>query len=81
MARKREATEIVSVSEIPPEVIGAVVLADLAQIEADAKTHADKDAQRRILFAVARLRQIAQADLSPALLEQLPEIGAMLEAL
>jgi len=59
--------------------IGAVVLADLAQVEADAKTHQDKDAQRRILFAVERLRQIAQADLSPASLAKLPQIGSILE--
>jgi len=76
----RKNAEIVDVNEIPPEVIGAVVLADLAQVEADAKTHQDKDAQRRILFAVERLRQIAQADLSPALLAKLPQIGSILEA-
>lgn len=82
MPRKREVpTEIAGVNDIPLDVIGAVVLADLAQIEADAKTHQDADAQRRILFAVERLRQVAQADLSPALLSKLPEIGAMLEAL
>jgi hypothetical protein len=73
--------EAVNVNDIPLEVIGAVVAADLCQIEADAKTHPDQDAQRRILFAVERLREIAQADLSPALQAKLPEISAMLEGI
>jgi hypothetical protein len=64
MGRKKAEREIVGVHEIPPDVIGAVVLADLAQIKADAKTHPDSDAQRRILFAADRLWQIATADMS-----------------
>jgi len=62
-------------------VIGAVVLADLAQIGADAATHPDEAARDRMLKAVKRLREIAQGDLSPALLAKLPEIGAIMEAL
>jgi hypothetical protein len=62
--------EIVSVNDIPDDVVGAVVLADLAQIIADGKTHPDPDARRRILFAAERLTQIAEgdapADLTPA---------------
>jgi hypothetical protein len=65
MAKVR-AKEIVSVSEIPPEVIGAVVLADLAQIEADAQTHPDQSARDRIIRAVIRLREIAEGNVSPA---------------
>jgi len=61
MARKSTKSEaIVEVSEIPDDVIGAVVIADLAQIEADAKTHPDEFAQNRILKAVRRLREIAE---------------------
>ncbi len=75
MARKKE---VAKVSEIPLEVIGAVVAADLAQIAADAKTHPDRDAQRRILFAVERLREIATADLSADLVAAIPRIQAIL---
>jgi hypothetical protein len=75
---KRKETEIASVSEIPQEVLGAVVAADLCQIEADAKTHPDPDAQRRILFAVGRLREIAQAEISSEFLAKLSEISAMM---
>jgi len=60
MARRKAQTETVPVSEIPDEVIGAVVLADLAQIETDAGTHPDQFARERILKAVRRLREIAQ---------------------
>jgi hypothetical protein len=63
MPRKNE-RQVVSVNEIPAEVIGAVVIADLMQIEADAKTHPDLDARRRILFAANRLRQIATNQMS-----------------
>jgi len=78
MGRKRAEQRIVSVSEIPPEVIGAVIAADLAQIEADAGTHPDQDASRRILFAADRLRQLARAELTPALAEKLRKITDVL---
>jgi hypothetical protein len=61
---KRTAKEPIPVSDIPDEVIGAVVLADLAQIEADAATHPDTDARARIIKAVTRLRDIAQGNVS-----------------
>ena len=64
MAKVR-AKEVVDVSEIPPEVIGAVVLADLAQIEADASTHPDQSARDRMIRAVTRLREIAEGNVSP----------------
>jgi hypothetical protein len=66
MARKREDRRIVEAKDIPPEVIGAVVLADLAQIEADAQTHPDQSARDRIIRAVTRLREIAEGNVSPA---------------
>jgi hypothetical protein len=78
MPRKSAAAEVANVNDIPPEVIGAVVLADLAQISADAVTHPDEAARDRILKAVCRLREIAQGDVSPSLLAKLPEIGAIL---
>jgi len=59
MARKKQLEEA-TVNEIPPEVLGAVVLADLAQIRADAATHPDQSARARILKAVNRLQQIAE---------------------
>ena len=59
--------EIVKVNEIPAEVIGAVVLADLAQIEADASTHPDQSARDRIIRAVTRLREIAEGNVSTEL--------------
>jgi hypothetical protein len=64
MPRRKAAAEVVNASEIPPEVIGAVVLADLAQIEADAATHPDSFARDRIIKAVTRLRDIAQGNVS-----------------
>jgi len=42
-----------------PEVIGAVILADLARIGADAATRPDEAARDRMLKAVIRLREIA----------------------
>lgn len=62
MARRQVQKEVVPVSEIPLDVIGAVVLADLAQIEADAATHPDPFARDRIIRAVNRLREIAQGN-------------------
>lgn len=50
---------------LDPETIAAVVLADLAQIEADGETHPDSNAATRILAAVSRLREIATGG-SPA---------------
>jgi hypothetical protein len=70
MAKRTVQKEIVSVDEIPADVIGAVVLADLAQIEADAATHPDSFARDRIIKAVTRLRDIAQGNLSADLVEQ-----------
>jgi hypothetical protein len=64
MPRKKAAAEVVTTSEIPAEVIGAAVLADLAQIEADAATHPDTDARARIIKAVTRLRDIAEGKVS-----------------
>ena len=72
MARKTAERKIVDVKDIPADAIGAVVLADLAQIAADAKTHPDSDAQRRILFAVERLTQIAEGNVSADLVASLP---------
>jgi hypothetical protein len=69
MAKRTAQKEIVPVSEIPDEVIGAVVLADLAQIEADAATHPDQFARERILRAVRRLREIAIGDTSGVTVE------------
>jgi hypothetical protein len=45
-------------------VVGAVVPADLAQIEADAATHPDQFVRDRIIKAVTRLRDIAQGNVS-----------------
>jgi len=70
MAKRSVQKEIVSVDEIPAEVIGAVVLADLAQIEADAATHPDAFARERIIKAVTRLRDIAQGNISADLAGQ-----------
>jgi phage gp36-like protein len=42
----------------------------LAQIEADARTHSDVRAQKRIIKAVRRLRDIAQGNVSAGLVEQ-----------
>ena len=64
MAGKRQ-LEVLSADEIPPDVMAAVALACLAQIEADAATHQDPAAQNRILNPVRRLREIAQADMPP----------------
>jgi hypothetical protein len=61
---KRTAREPIPVNDIPDEVIGAVVLADLAQIEADAATHPDQFARDRIIKAVTRLRDIAEGKVS-----------------
>jgi len=71
MPRKSASAEVVNASEIPPEVIGAVVLADLAQIEADAATHPDQFARDRIIKAVTRLRDIAEGNVSADLARQL----------
>jgi len=70
MARRAVQKEIVSVDEIPADVIGAVVLADLAQIEADAATHPDSFARDRIIKTVTRLRDIAQGNVSAGLVER-----------
>jgi hypothetical protein len=64
MAKRSLESKVVETNEIPPDVIGAVVMADLAQIEADAKTHQDSFARDRILKAVNRLREIAKGDVS-----------------
>lgn len=45
--------------ELDQETLAAIVLADLAQIEADGETHQDPNAAARILNAVLRLREIA----------------------
>ena len=71
MPRKSAAAEAVTASEIPLEVIGAVVLADLAQIEADAATHPDQFARDRIIKAVTRLRDIAEGKVSADLAREL----------
>ena len=57
--RNRSSKEVVSVNQIPDDMIGDIVIAELAQIEADGKTHPDTFAQRRILRSVNRLREIA----------------------
>jgi len=64
MPRRKAAAQVVNASEIPTDAIGAVVLADLAQIEADAATHPDTDARARIVKAVTRLRDIAEGKVS-----------------
>jgi hypothetical protein len=75
--RKKAGRDILATNEIPLDVIGAVVAADLCQIEADGKSHPDPDARRRILFAVNRLREIAHGELSPALVAAIPQIQAL----
>lgn len=50
------------------EILGAIVIADLAQIEADAETHPDADARQRILNAVNRLRHIAEGEITDDML-------------
>ena len=48
--------------ELDPQTLAAMVLADLAQIEADADTHPDQDAANRIRSRVRRLRSIATGE-------------------
>lgn len=71
MARKSAERKIVEAKDIPLDVIGAVVLADLAQIEADAATHPDQFARDRIIKAVTRLRDIAEGNVSVDLAREL----------
>jgi hypothetical protein len=71
MPRRNAATEPVRATEIPPDAIGAVVLADLAQIEADAATHPDQFARDCIIRAVTRLRDIAEGKVSADLAAEL----------
>jgi hypothetical protein len=71
MARKSVDRKIVEAKDIPLDVIGAVVLADLAQIEADAATHPDQFARDRIVKAVTRLREIAEGRVSADLAVEL----------
>ena len=74
--RKPLAGEPVSAAEIPPEVVGAVVLADLSQIETDAELFcSDSAAKQRIIRAVTRLRDIATAELSPETVNALTAVG------
>jgi hypothetical protein len=68
--RKRK-SEVVSIHEIPPELIGGIVLADLAQIRTAADTHPDSAARDRIYACADRLQQIASGSLSPALMEEI----------
>jgi hypothetical protein len=80
MARRRKQdVEIVPVSEIPTDAIGAVVLADLSQIAADAETHPDIHARERILFAVSRLREIASGSIPPVIVATIPKIQELLK--
>jgi hypothetical protein len=74
MARKSVERKIVEAKDIPLDVIGAVVLADLAQIEADAATHPDQFARDRIIKAVTRLRDIAEGNVSADLAKELAVI-------
>jgi hypothetical protein len=53
-----------SVRQQVVDKIGAVVLADLPQIEADAATRPGAFARDRIIKAVTRLRDIAQGNIS-----------------
>lgn len=69
MAKKAEQKELQSIADLDPQVIAAVVLADLAQIEADTDTHPDPVARGRILTALSRLRSIAQGDISVETIE------------
>jgi hypothetical protein len=71
MPRRNAATEPVKATDIPVDAIGAVVLADLAQIEADAATHPDQSARDRIIRAVTRLRDIAEGKVSADLAAEL----------
>jgi hypothetical protein len=80
VAGKRQ-LEVVSADEISPDVMAAVALACLAQIEADAATHQAPAAQNRILNPERRLREIAQAEIPPTPLIRLPEIKAVLSQL
>ena len=74
MANRQQA----SLEELDAETIGIVVIADLAQIEADASSHPDKNAQARILTAVGRLRSIAQGDVPPDVVSRLPQLQQVL---
>lgn len=74
MPRRKAAAEVVAASEIPADVIGAVVLADLAQIEADAATHPDQFARERIIKAVNRLRDIAEGNVSAEMVSELAPV-------
>jgi len=82
MGRRKKiiAREPVSALEIPADVIGAVVIADLQQIETDAGTHPDQYARRRIIRAVCRLREIATGKPAEALAEILAEQSGELAA-
>lgn len=64
MARRQQA----SLEELDEQTIGIIVIADLAQIEADAEAHPDPAARRRILTATDRLRAIAQGEIDPKVL-------------
>lgn len=83
MAKRVSQREVVSAAELPPDVIGAVVLADLSQIETSAATHPDPDAQQRIIRAAQRLRYIAEDGMPTDKLEQLraiaPDVLALLD--
>lgn len=57
------------VSQLKPDpaAIAVVVLADLAQIRADSRTHSDSDAKERIAKAVDRITSIFEGKMTAGL--------------
>jgi hypothetical protein len=58
--------------------LAVVVTADLAQIEADAKTHPDPAARERIAKAAARLGNIVQGEMTPELRAKLAQAAEIM---
>jgi len=82
MAKQNGQKRAVSIHEIPPEVIGGLVISELAQIRTDAETHQDPDARRRIITSANMLQEIAQNEIGPetfAEIRKLEEISLRLQ--
>lgn len=58
--------------------LAVVVTADLAQLDADAKTHPDPAARERIAKAAARLSSIVQGEMTPEMRAKLLQVAEIM---
>jgi hypothetical protein len=77
MAQRNPGKERIELASIPREMVAAVLVAQMYQVQADAANHPDPDARERIITAASLVLETLKGYVTPEVVAAIPQIQAI----